>query len=38
MKAVVAVAFVVNLGFRCISVYPVCFSGVTVLEFAAVAS
>lgn len=38
MKAVVAVAFIVNLGFRCISVYPVHFSGVAVLEVAAMAS
>lgn len=37
MKAAVAVAFVVNLGFRCISVYPVHFSGAAVLEVAAMA-
>lgn len=38
MKAVAAVAFIVNLGFRCISVYPMHFSGVAVLEVAAMAS
>lgn len=38
MKTVVAAAFVVNLGFRCISIYPVRFSEVAVLEVAVVAS
>lgn len=36
-KAVVAVAFAVNLGFRRVSLYPVRFSRVAVLEVAAVA-
>ena len=36
-QAMVAAAFIVNLGFRCISVHPVRFSGVAVLELAVVA-
>lgn len=37
MKAVVAAAFVANLDFRSISIYPVCFSRAAVLEVAVVA-